>query len=79
MKVMTDIELNAMGKKCPMPVLMTKKEIGKLTESGDTLTILADDVGALKDIPALIKKTGGYEVIESSQEGKKIMIKIQKS
>jgi len=75
---MTDIELNAIGKKCPMPVLMTKKEIGKL-DSGDVLTVLADDVGALKDIPALIKKNEGFEIIESTQEGKKITIKIQKS
>ncbi|HME51316.1 MAG TPA: sulfurtransferase TusA family protein [Candidatus Lokiarchaeia archaeon] len=75
---MTDIELNAIGKKCPMPVLMAKKELAKL-DSGDVLTVLADDAGALKDIPALIRKTEGYEIIDSSQEGKQITIKIQKS
>ena len=76
---MTDLNLNAIGKKCPMPVLMTKKELAKLAESGDTLIVTADDVGALKDIPALIRKTEGYEILESNQEGTIITIKIQKS
>ena len=76
---MTDLTLNAMGKKCPMPVLMAKKELVKLAESGDTLTVTADDVGALKDIPALVRKMDGYEILESGQEGKVITIKIQKS
>jgi TusA-related sulfurtransferase len=75
---MTDLNLNAIGKKCPMPVLMAKKELVKLTESGDTLTLTADDVGSLKDIPALIRKMEGYEILESSQEGKIITFKIQK-
>ncbi len=75
---MADLKLDALGKKCPMPVLMTKKEITKLT-AGDVLTVTADDVGALKDIPALVNKNPGFTVVESKQEGKNIIIKIKKA
>ena len=54
---MADVTLDARGKKCPMPVLMTKKELKKMA-TGQVLEVLADDIGALKDIPALLNKTG---------------------
>ncbi|MFX1275270.1 MAG: sulfurtransferase TusA family protein [Promethearchaeota archaeon] len=74
---MADITLDAKGKKCPMPVLMTKKELKKLN-SGQTIELIADDVGALKDVPALIKKTGD-EILETNQEGEVITFVIQKA
>jgi len=73
---MVDKKLDAIGKKCPMPVLMTKKELTGMT-SGDVLTVLADDVGALKDIPALVNKIGD-QILESKQDGKIITIKIKR-
>ena len=69
--------LDAQGKKCPMPVLLTKKELKKLS-SGDELEVISDDVGALKDVPALIKKTGD-EILETKQEGNVITFKIKKA
>ncbi|NMC08352.1 MAG: sulfurtransferase TusA family protein [Candidatus Lokiarchaeota archaeon] len=75
---MADLKLDAIGKKCPMPVLMTKKELGKMA-AGDVLTVTADDAGALKDIPALVNKNAGYSVVESKQEGKTITITIKKA
>jgi len=57
---------------------MTKKELTKMA-SGDMLTVTADDVGALKDIPALVNKNPGFAVVESKQEGKNIIIKIKKA
>jgi TusA-related sulfurtransferase len=74
---MADKTLDAKGKKCPMPVLMTKKELKKL-DTGQTLELIADDVGALKDVPALIKKTGD-EIIETNQNGEVITFVIQKA
>ena len=74
---MADITLDAKGKKCPMPILMTKKELKKMT-SGQTLELIADDVGALKDVPALIKKTGD-EIMDTKQEGEVILFTIKKA
>jgi len=75
---MADLKLDAIGKKCPMPVLMAKKSMTTMA-SGDILTVTADDAGALKDIPALVNKNAGYSVVESKQEGKTIIIKIKKA
>ena len=66
---MADKTLNALGKKCPMPVLMTKKELKNMS-SGQTLELVVDDKGALKDVPALISKTG--DSIIETKEGENI-------
>jgi tRNA 2-thiouridine synthesizing protein A len=71
------IRLDCLGKKCPMPVLMTKKELKKLT-SGQILELSVDDIGALKDIPALLSKTGD-KLIESNQDNGKITFLIKKA
>lgn len=70
-------ELDCLGLKCPMPVLKAKKELKKLN-SGDVLTLTVDDKGALKDIPALVSKTGD-EIIQTNEDGSIITFKIQKA
>ncbi len=72
-----DLTLNAIGKKCPMPILMTKKELKKLS-SGQTLELIVDDRGALKDIPALIKRTGDT-ILETKENNEQIIFIIQKA
>jgi len=72
-----DLTLNAIGKKCPMPILMTKKELKKLS-SGQTLELIVDDRGALKDIPALINKTGD-SILEMKENNEQIIFIIQKA
>ena len=74
---MADLTLNAVGKKCPMPVLMTKKELKKMS-AGQTLELDVDDKGALKDVPALISKTGD-SILETKEEGSNITFMIQKA
>ena len=74
---MADMTLNALGKKCPMPVLMTKKELRKLN-SGQVLELIVDDKGALKDVPALLHKTGD-ELMETREEGEKVTFMIKKN
>ncbi len=49
--------LDATGKLCPIPVIWTKKSLKTMTP-GETLKLIADDVGSLVDVPALLKKTG---------------------
>jgi tRNA 2-thiouridine synthesizing protein A len=77
MKKMADITLNALGKKCPMPVLMTKKELKKLN-TGEILELIVDDKGALKDVPALIHKTGD-ELLDTKEEDQKVTFMIKKN
>ena len=74
---MADITLNAVGKKCPMPVLMTKKELKKMS-SGQTLELIIDDTGAIKDVPALLNKTGD-ELLETKKDGDHLIFMIQKA
>ena len=74
---MADLVLNAVGKKCPMPVLMTKKELKKMS-SGQTLELIVDDKGALKDVPALLNKTGD-SILETNEDGEQITFMIQKA
>jgi TusA-related sulfurtransferase len=74
---MVDIVLDAQGKKCPMPVLLAKKELTKL-ESGQVLELVVDDKGALKDIPALVKKTGDT-LLDTTEDGDVITFHIEKA
>ena len=74
---MADLTLNTLGKKCPMPVLMTKKELKKMS-SGQTLELITDDRGALKDVPALVNKIGD-KILETKEAGEQITFMIQKA
>ncbi len=68
--------LDALGLKCPMPILKAKKVIKKM-EAGETLELLSDDSGAKADVPALLNKTG-CSLVELKEEGKKLTFIIKK-
>ncbi len=74
---MADKTLDCLGMKCPMPVLKTKKKL-KTIASGKILEVISDDVGAKKDIPALLHKTGD-ELVELKEEGSKLTFIIKKA
>ena len=74
---MADVTLNALGKKCPMPILLTKKELKKMS-SGQTLELVVDDKGALKDIPAMVNTTGN-ELLETNESDAEIRFIIKKA
>ena len=65
------------GLKCPMPVLKTKKELRNLT-SGEVIEVIADDVGAKKDIPALLNKSGD-ELVELREDNGNLIFVIKKA
>ena len=44
-------ELNAIGLRCPEPVMMVRKTVRKL-DLGQTLLIVADDPATVRDIPS---------------------------
>ena len=74
---MADLTINALGKKCPMPVLMAKKELKKMS-AGQTLELIVDDKGALKDVPALVKNTGDT-ILDTKEDGDNIIFTIKKA
>jgi tRNA 2-thiouridine synthesizing protein A len=68
--------LDYTGLKCPMPVLKTKKELRNLN-SGDVIEVIADDVGAKKDIPSLLTKSGD-ELVELREDNGNLVFVIKK-
>lgn len=67
-------EINAMGKQCPIPVVMTKKVIDKAS-AGDELEILVDNETAVNNLSRLANKTGCTFVSEKLQN-KKYQVKM---
>ena len=49
--------LDAKGLSCPMPLLRTKKEIGKIN-SGEILQVDGTDPGSKNDIPGWCERSG---------------------
>jgi len=61
--------LDAIGLKCPLPALKTRRALAKL-EAGATLIVLADDPMAAIDIPHLLRELGDELVAASEAEGR---------
>lgn len=49
-----DHQLDALGLRCPEPVMMVRKTIRKMHD-GETLLILADDPATTRDIPGFCR------------------------
>ena len=61
-----DVEVDAKGMFCPMPIVKLKKAT-KTMKSGQVLKLVATDPGSTRDVPAWAGKTGA-EILESSEE-----------
>jgi len=75
-KKMVDEKLDAKGMMCPMPIVMLTKKM-KTMSAGQTLELVADDEGALEDVPAWVSRTGN-ELIEQKNDGGKYYFTIKK-
>ena len=60
--------LDAKGLSCPMPLLRTKKEIGKI-KSGEILHIMGTDPGSRNDIPGWCGRAGHEYLGEKEEAG----------
>jgi tRNA 2-thiouridine synthesizing protein A len=60
--------LDARGLSCPMPLLRTKKEIGKI-KSGEILHIQGTDPGSRNDIPGWCERAGHEYLGEKEESG----------
>ncbi len=63
---MADQQVDARGKNCPMPIVLTAKAVKDLV-SGQTVEVLATDPGSVKDFAAWSKTTGN-EIIEQTTD-----------
>lgn len=50
-------KVDALGQKCPMPLLMAKRALRDLA-SGEVLEVLADDPGSTRDFSSFAKLAG---------------------
>ncbi len=62
-----NLEVDAVGMNCPLPILRTKKALATM-QSGEVLKVKATDSGAAHDLPAFAKQTGN-ELLSSTTEG----------
>lgn len=60
--------LDAKGLSCPMPLLRTKKEIGKLA-AGEILQVDGTDPGSRNDIPGWCERSGHEYLGEKEETG----------
>lgn len=63
-----DLTIDARGKKCPMPVLMTSKGIKQL-DPGQIMLVEATDGGSRSDIPSWARDTGNELLETTSDDG----------
>jgi tRNA 2-thiouridine synthesizing protein A len=71
-----DLEVDARGLNCPLPILRAKKGINSLN-SGQVLRIVATDPGSVKDLEAFCVQTGN-QLLESTQRGGEYHFNIRK-
>lgn len=57
-----DQTLDALGLRCPEPVMMIRKSIRSM-QVGETLLVIADDPATVRDIPSFCRFMG-HELIE---------------
>ena len=63
-----DETLDCRGLSCPMPILKTKKAIGKM-KTGQILEVFSTDPGTKNDLPSFAKRTGHEYLGEKDDEG----------
>ncbi|MEK4425559.1 sulfurtransferase TusA family protein [Solibacillus sp. FSL K6-1523] len=76
MAIKADVQLDAKGLACPMPIVRTKKAMNDLTE-GQVLEVFATDKGSKADLAAW-SKTVGHQYIGTTEEGDVLIHYIRK-
>ncbi len=71
-----DIELDARGLNCPLPILRAKKALNDM-RSGQTLKIVATDPGSVPDF-RVFARHAGHALLEFSEEDGEYAILLKK-
>ena len=74
---MGDIELDARGLNCPLPVLRARKSMRAL-KPGATLRLLATDPGAVRDVQAMCEATGD-RLLDSKEADGVFIFRVEKA
>ncbi len=74
---MADLELDARGLNCPLPILRAKKALNSMS-SGQILHVAATDPGSIKDFEAFARQTGN-ELIESNEVDGEFLFLVKKA
>lgn len=69
-------EVNALGKQCPIPVVMTKKVIDGAA-IGDEITVLVDNETAVKNLSRLANKTAVLCIRETGRKEYQVKLEVQ--
>lgn len=64
-----DMEVDATGLTCPLPILRAKKALAQLA-SGQVLRIVTTDRNAIRDFQAFAKQTANVLLAQQEQGGK---------
>ncbi len=75
-EIVFNVEVDAIGMNCPLPILRTKKVLATM-QSGEVLKIKATDAGAAHDFPAFAKQTGN-ELLASTNEGEVLVFYLKR-
>lgn len=62
-----DLELDARGLNCPLPILKAKKALAGMA-SGQLLKVICTDSGSVRDFQAFAKQTGN-ELLQQDMTG----------
>lgn len=62
-----DLELDARGLNCPLPILKAKKALAGMA-SGQLLKVICTDAGSVRDFQAFAKQTGN-ELLQQDTTG----------
>lgn len=64
-----DLDVDATGLKCPLPILRAKKALAQL-QSGQVLRVLTTDTHAVRDFQAFARQTGNTLLAQVEQNDK---------
>lgn len=72
---MSDVTLDVLGRRCPIPVIELAKHIGDVAV-GEVVTVLADDEAARVDIPVWCRMKGHeYVATEPAETGARHLVR----
>ena len=72
----TDNVLDALGLRCPEPVMMVRKEVRSMA-TGELLRITADDPASVRDIPSFCRFMG-HELVSQETDNTPFIFVIRK-
>ncbi len=66
-----DLEVDATGLKCPLPILRAKKALAQL-QSGQVLKVITTDTHAVRDFQAFARQTGNA-LLAQVEQGERVV------